>query len=53
MAVSRSKETRKKNRNNINPIHAAQTEVLHQEGKVRGNKPVKRFPPYSRLLIYH
>ena len=36
----------------MNPIHAAQIQVLFQEGWVRGKKLLKKFPQYSRSLIY-
>ena len=36
----------------MNPLHAAQIQVLYQEAKVRGNALLKRFPQYSRSLVY-
>ena len=53
MVVSRAKEIRKKHCGKMNPIHAAQIQVLPQEGKVRSKELLKKFPQYSRLLIYH
>ena len=51
--AARAKETRKKNHGKMNPIHVAQIQVLHQEGKVHGKELLKRLPQYSRSLIYH
>ena len=48
MVTSRAKETRKKNCGKMNPIYAAQIQVLHQEGKVCGKELLKRFPQHSR-----
>lgn len=43
---------RKKKRMKMTPIHAAQIQVLYQEGYVCGKALLKKFPQYSKSLIY-